>query len=50
MPSYWVEDGNVPSDNNAVEGTNRSFCIGKRNWYFRNSQRDGLNPFEYLTY
>lgn len=28
----FLEDGNVPMDNNAAEQTIRSFCIGRRNW------------------
>lgn len=28
----FFEHGNVPSDNNATEGSIRSFCIGKHNW------------------
>jgi transposase len=29
----FLEDGNVPADNNAAEGSIRSFCIGKHNWH-----------------
>jgi len=29
----FLEDGNVPADNNAAEGSIRGFCIGKRNWH-----------------
>lgn len=28
----FLEDGEVPMDNNAAEQTLRSFCIGRRNW------------------
>lgn len=28
----FLEDGEVPMDNNAAEQTIRSFCIGRRNW------------------
>ena len=28
----FLEDGNVPLDNNAAEQTIRPFCIGKKNW------------------
>lgn len=28
----FLEDGDVPMDNNAAEQTIRSFCIGRRNW------------------
>ncbi|KPU46389.1 transposase IS66 family protein [Oxobacter pfennigii] len=30
----FLGDGNVPADNNAVENSIRSFCIGKHNWHF----------------
>jgi hypothetical protein len=29
----FLEDGDVPVDNNAAEGSIRSFCIGKHNWH-----------------
>lgn len=29
----FLEDGNVPADNNAAESSIRGFCIGKRNWH-----------------
>ncbi|WP_347462056.1 IS66 family transposase [Clostridium sp. DL-VIII] len=29
----FLEDGNVPADNNAAEGSIRGICIGKRNWH-----------------
>lgn len=29
----FLEDGNVPPDNNAAEGSIRGFCIGKHNWH-----------------
>ena len=28
----FLEDGEVPMDNNAAERTIRGFCIGKKNW------------------
>ena len=28
----FLEDGEVPLDNNATESTLRGFCIGKHNW------------------
>lgn len=28
----FLEDGDVPMDNNASEGAIRGFCIGKKNW------------------
>lgn len=28
----FLEDGDVPMDNNAIERTIRGFCIGKKNW------------------
>lgn len=29
----FLENGNVPPDNNAAEGSIRGFCIGKHNWH-----------------
>lgn len=29
---YFLEDGEVPMDNNAAEQSIRGFCIGKKNW------------------
>lgn len=29
---YFLEDGEVPMDNNAAEQAIRGFCIGKKNW------------------
>lgn len=29
----FLDDGNIPADNNAAEGSIRGFCIGKRNWH-----------------
>jgi transposase len=29
----FLEDGNVPHDNNAAESSIRGFCIGKNNWH-----------------
>lgn len=29
---YFLEDGEVPMDNNAAEQSIRSFCVGKKNW------------------
>ena len=28
----FLEDGDVPMDNNAAEQSIRSFCVGKKNW------------------
>jgi hypothetical protein len=29
----FLEDGNIPADNNAAEASIRGFCIGKHNWH-----------------
>lgn len=29
----FLEDGNVPADNNAAEASIPGFCIGKHNWH-----------------
>ena len=29
----FLQDGNIPMDNNAAEGSIRSFCVGKHNWH-----------------
>ena len=37
----YLEDGNVPIDNNAVENAIRPLAIGRRNWLFVGSQQAG---------
>ena len=38
----FLEDGNVPVDNNAAEASIRGFCIGKHNWHIIDTI-DGAN-------
>ena len=35
----YVEDGNIPIDNNPAENAIRPFVIGRRNWLFSGSPR-----------
>ena len=37
----YLDDGNVPIDNNAAENAIRPLCIGRRNWLFVGSQQAG---------
>ena len=37
----YLDDGNVPIDNNAVENSIRPLAIGRRNWLFVGSQQAG---------
>lgn len=37
----YLDDGNVPIDNNAAENAVRPLCIGRRNWLFVGSQQAG---------
>ena len=37
----FLEDGNVPIDNNAAENSIRALAIGRRNWLFVGSQQAG---------
>ena len=37
----FLDDGNVPIDNNAVENSIRPLAIGRRNWLFVGSQQAG---------
>jgi transposase len=37
----YLDDGNVPIDNNAVENSVRPLAIGRRNWLFVGSQQAG---------
>ena len=37
----YLDDGNVPIDNNAVENSIRPLVIGRRNWLFVGSQQAG---------
>lgn len=39
---YFLEDGVIPLDNNAVEQIICPFCVEKK--------ANGLNPFEYFRY
>lgn len=35
----FLEDGNVPIDNNRTENTIRPFAVGRKNWLFNNTER-----------
>jgi transposase len=35
----YVEDGNLPIDNNAVERMLKLIALGRKNWLFAGSQR-----------
>ena len=35
----FLEDGDVPIDNSASERAIRTFCLGKKNWMFRNTAK-----------
>ena len=37
----YLDDGNVPIDNNAAENSVRPLCVGRRNWLFVGSQQAG---------
>jgi transposase len=37
----YLDDGNVPIDNNAAENSVRPLCIGRKNWLFVGSQQAG---------
>jgi len=37
----YLDDGNVPIDNNAVENSIRPLAVGRRNWLFVGSQQAG---------
>lgn len=37
----FLEDGNIPIDNNAAENSVRPLCLGRKNWLFVGSQRAG---------
>ena len=37
----YLNDGNVPIDNNAAENAVRPLCIGRKNWLFVGSQQAG---------
>ncbi len=37
----YLDDGNVPIDNNAAENAVRPLCVGRRNWLFVGSQQAG---------
>lgn len=35
----FLEDGNVPIDNNCAENAIRPFAVGRKNWLFSNTER-----------
>ena len=37
----YLDDGNVPIDNNAVENAIRPLAVGRKNWLFVGSQQAG---------
>ena len=37
----YVDDGNLPIDNNPIENAIRPIAIGKKNWLFAGSERAG---------
>ena len=39
--THFLDDGNVPIDNNAAENSVRPLAIGRRNWLFVGSQQAG---------
>lgn len=43
----YVEDGNVPIDNNAVENSIRPFVVGRKNWLFSDTP-DGADASAFI--
>lgn len=41
---HYLDDGEVPIDNNAVENSIRPPALGRRNWLFVGRQRAGERP------
>jgi transposase len=39
--THYLDDGNVPIDNNAVENSIRPIAVGRKNWLFVGSQQAG---------
>ena len=39
--THYLDDGNVPIDNNAAENAVRPLCVGRKNWFFVGSQQAG---------
>jgi transposase len=39
--THYLDDGNVPIDNNAAENAVRPLCLGRKNWLFVGSQQAG---------
>ena len=39
--THYLDDGNVPIDNNAVENAIRPLAVGRKNWLFVGSQQAG---------
>jgi len=38
---HYLDDGNVPIDNNAAENAIRPLCLGRKNWLFVGSAQAG---------
>jgi transposase len=45
----YLDDGNVPIDNNAAENAVRPLCIGRKNWLFVGSQQAGERAAVVMT-
>ncbi len=45
----YLDDGNVPIDNNAVENSIRPLAIGRRNWLFVGSQQAGVRAANIMS-
>ena len=46
----FLDDGEVPMDNNAAEQSIRGFCIGKKNWVMIDTIAGGKSKRHHLQH
>ena len=47
--SHYLDDGNLPIDNNWVENQMRPWALGSKNWLFAGSLRSGQRAANIMT-
>ncbi|WP_151831445.1 IS66 family transposase, partial [Acinetobacter junii] len=47
--SRYLDDGNLPSDNNWAENSMRPWALGRKNWLFAGSLRSGQRAANIMT-
>ncbi|KCW23412.1 transposase IS66 family protein, partial [Acinetobacter baumannii 1032359] len=47
--SRYLDDGNLPIDNNWIENQMRPWALGRKNWLFAGSLRSGQRAANIMT-